>query len=281
MSIVNDGSGLQNWSDGFAMVPRETAQDSRLSARARGVLTLVLSLPNDWDLRMEWLVKQFPEGRDAVTGAVRELRRFGYYRVERRRRSDGTFTTGVSASNRARPDWAEQHAAACADQGTDKPKWDVSRRLLPNGRIEDQPRPAEAEVEPDLTLVTEGDEASANHRKRETSERSASDGKPRDGSSGDGSTPHQRKNTHKDTPQRQRENSSSSYVSRAAAPPSPATPPCSLCDESETAVVAIDGKDVTIKCFHHSHADNVCRARAKQHWRTNWRKQPEAGEAAG
>jgi hypothetical protein len=136
---TSDGSGLRKRQPGFTQMSNATAQDKRLSARARGVLVFLLSLPVDWKLRQPWLVAQFPEGRVAVMGAVRELRRRGHYRVERRRRLDGTFTTGVSVSDEANAEWAAQHATACKDQGTERPKWDVTVRLLVDGRVEDEP----------------------------------------------------------------------------------------------------------------------------------------------
>lgn len=136
---ATDGSGLRKRKRGFAQVPNETAFDKTLSARARGVLLVVVALPEDWELHMGWLVEEFTEGRDAITAAVRELRRRGYYRVERRRRPDGTFVSGISVSDTSLPEWIEQHQAACAAQGTDRPKWDVSLRLLPDGRVEDEP----------------------------------------------------------------------------------------------------------------------------------------------
>lgn len=137
---ARDGSGLRKRQAGFAAIPNATVFDAGLSARALGVLVKVVALPEDWDLRMDWLVRQFPEGREAITTAVRELRKLGFYRVERRRRDDGTFTSGVSISDAPLPEWIAQHATACREQGTDRPKWDVSLRVLPDGRVEDEPR---------------------------------------------------------------------------------------------------------------------------------------------
>lgn len=168
---ATDGSGLRKRQSGFTQVPNETIFDEDLPNRALGILSKVLSLPNGWDLRTEWLLAKCPhEGRDAVMGALRTLRKLGYYRVERRRRPDGTFTTGVSASEVRVPEWAAQHAQACADQGTDKPKWDVSLRLLDDGRVEDEPveRPelgvdlneANAQVEPPNGFPVSGEPVS-------------------------------------------------------------------------------------------------------------------------
>lgn len=160
---AGDGSGLRKRTAPFTQVSNATAQDTKLSARARGVLLLLLSLPVDWTVHQEWLVAQFPEGRTAVMNATRELRRRGHYRVERRRRPDGTFTTGVSVSDERNPTWAAQHAAACIRAGSELPRWDLTLRVLPDGRVEDEPRPAP---------VTASDETVTIHQQQETGHRS-------------------------------------------------------------------------------------------------------------
>lgn len=175
---ATDGSGLRKRQAPFTQVSNATAQDTRLSARARGVLLLLLSLPVDWTVHQEWLVAQFPEGRTAVMSATRELRRRGHYRVERRRRPDGTFTTGISVSDERNTTWAGQHAAACIRAGSDRPRWDLTLRVLPDGRVEDEPRPApitERDVSVTIDQQSETGHRSTGHRiagHRETGHRS-------------------------------------------------------------------------------------------------------------
>lgn len=141
MSTTRDGSGLRKRQrNGFAAVPNETVWDDELPARALGVLTKLIALPEEWKLDTGWLVEKCGgDGREAVMTALRALRRLGYYRVERRRLAGGKFVTGVSVSDVRLSEWAEQHAQACRDQNTDKPKWDVTLRVLDDGRIEDEP----------------------------------------------------------------------------------------------------------------------------------------------
>lgn len=63
----------------FAIIPNDTAQDSRLSFEARGLLTLMLSMPDDWAIHKEWLIKQSPKcGRDKMTRILKELIEHGY-----------------------------------------------------------------------------------------------------------------------------------------------------------------------------------------------------------
>jgi hypothetical protein len=62
----------------FVQVANCTAQDSRLSWEARGLLLYLLSLPKDWNIRVSHLQKQGGAGRDAVRRILHELQQFGY-----------------------------------------------------------------------------------------------------------------------------------------------------------------------------------------------------------
>ncbi len=63
----------------FAQIPNSTAQDSRLSFEARGLLVMILSMPDTWVIHKEWLIKQSPKcGRDKMTRLLKELIDLGY-----------------------------------------------------------------------------------------------------------------------------------------------------------------------------------------------------------
>jgi len=63
----------------FAQIPNSTAQDSRLSFEARGLLVMMLSMPDTWVIHKEWLIKQSPKcGRDKMTRLLKELIDLGY-----------------------------------------------------------------------------------------------------------------------------------------------------------------------------------------------------------
>jgi hypothetical protein len=110
---AGDGSGLrhQDDDDRFLILPRATVRDDRLSFRARGLLAFLADQPAGWDVRATWLETQGTEGREAIYSALRELRVAGYYRVERRRRPDGTFTMGTAVSKKPVARWAEEGVA--------------------------------------------------------------------------------------------------------------------------------------------------------------------------
>lgn len=63
----------------YAQIPNATLRDKRLSFEARGVLAMLLSLPEDWGINIAWICKQSPNsGRDRVSRILKELQEFGY-----------------------------------------------------------------------------------------------------------------------------------------------------------------------------------------------------------
>ena len=66
-------------------------QDQRLSLKAIGLLSKILSLPDDWDYTVAGLAKKCREGKDAVRSAIEELEVAGYIVRRRTHGPDGAF----------------------------------------------------------------------------------------------------------------------------------------------------------------------------------------------
>ncbi len=64
-------------------------RDKNLSLKARGLLSMILSLPDDWDYSLAGLVKISKDGLTAVRAALHELEDNGYVHRERQRDSRG------------------------------------------------------------------------------------------------------------------------------------------------------------------------------------------------
>ncbi|MFD8568250.1 hypothetical protein [Streptomyces sp. NPDC059639] len=73
----------------FTVIANKAIRDPRLSHTARGILVYVLSLPSGAQVNVRTLSDGFPQGRLAVSKAVKELRELGYWvtRTERECRS--------------------------------------------------------------------------------------------------------------------------------------------------------------------------------------------------
>ncbi len=70
-------------------------RDPRLKLGAKGLLSLVLSLPEDWEYSIEGLAALGPEGKDAVRSAIRQLEAAGYITRQRSHDSGGQFSSSV------------------------------------------------------------------------------------------------------------------------------------------------------------------------------------------
>lgn len=80
--------------DNFTVISNAVINDDRLSFRAKGLLIMLLSKPDDWHIRSEWIARHSPkEGRDAIRTAMRELAEVGYLVVEKFQDERGRWIT--------------------------------------------------------------------------------------------------------------------------------------------------------------------------------------------
>lgn len=79
----------------FTTLPNEIIQDPKLSWKALGLLTYILSLPDNWKLRLSHLSQQKKTGRDATRTGLRELEEAGYLYMEKVRGEHGQYQRTV------------------------------------------------------------------------------------------------------------------------------------------------------------------------------------------
>jgi hypothetical protein len=114
----------------FVTVPNELARNTSLSFRARGLLVMLLSLPDGWQVTTTQLGEENPEGRDAIRTALRELRDAGYARVLNSQDERGRWHRQTEVYDTPQPAEAREAVA--------KPS--------PRGRVS-SPRPDQGELE--------------------------------------------------------------------------------------------------------------------------------------
>ena len=66
---------------GYTVMSNAHLRDKRLSLKAVGLLSIVLSLPDDWHYTVKGLVGSVKDGERAVNGALSELKQYGYLQV--------------------------------------------------------------------------------------------------------------------------------------------------------------------------------------------------------
>lgn len=76
----------------YTVMSNEHLRNPDLSLKAKGLLSQMLSLPEDWDYSLEGLSRINKEGIDAIRTAIRELERFGYLERHRVRDELGKLT---------------------------------------------------------------------------------------------------------------------------------------------------------------------------------------------
>lgn len=89
-------------------------RDNRLSYKARGILAMLLSNKETWEVNKGYLQEMGTEGREAIQGAITELEARGYMRCVPQSRAGGRFVDNV---------WNVYDTPCPANERTFQTKW--------------------------------------------------------------------------------------------------------------------------------------------------------------
>lgn len=67
-------------------------KEKKMSLKAKGLLSLMLSLPDDWNYSVSGLVRLSKDGKDGVMSALQELEKFGYLTRQQQFNAKGQFS---------------------------------------------------------------------------------------------------------------------------------------------------------------------------------------------
>ncbi len=76
----------------YTVMSNHHLRNANLSLKAKGLLSMVLSLPEDWNYTARGLAKICKEGVDPIGTALRELERAGYIVRHKKRDKSGWLT---------------------------------------------------------------------------------------------------------------------------------------------------------------------------------------------
>ena len=76
----------------YTVMSNHHLRDKRLSLKAKGLLSQMLSLPDDWDYTLSGLAYINRESKDAIRSAVNELERAGYVQRHQTTDASGKFS---------------------------------------------------------------------------------------------------------------------------------------------------------------------------------------------
>ena len=77
---------------GFVQIPNSILSDPNISLKAKTVLAIMLSLPDNWDFSIEGISGKCKESKDCIAKAVNELIDTGYVIRTKTRGADGRIT---------------------------------------------------------------------------------------------------------------------------------------------------------------------------------------------
>lgn len=80
-----------NKTNDYTVMSNYHLRDRNLSLKAKGLLSLMLSLPEDWDYSINGLEKILKEGRDCIMTTLQELEEYKYLRRDTYRNNKGQY----------------------------------------------------------------------------------------------------------------------------------------------------------------------------------------------
>lgn len=80
-----------NKTQNYTVMSNHHFKEKKMSLKAKGLLSLMLSLPDDWDYSISGLATLSKDGKDSIMSALAELEKFGYLTRKRLTNEKGQF----------------------------------------------------------------------------------------------------------------------------------------------------------------------------------------------
>ncbi len=90
---MNNSNGIirvEKHTKNFVVINKNFLEDKRISFKAKGILTYLLSKPDNWQVMTSELIEASSDGEAAVRSALKELEKYGYYKKYPVRTENGT-----------------------------------------------------------------------------------------------------------------------------------------------------------------------------------------------
>ena len=133
----------------YTIMSNHHLRDKSLSLKAKGLLSLMLSLPEDWDYTTKGLAYICKDGVDSICATVRELEGAGYIVRTRERHADGTLG-GIEYTileQPREPEPPERENPVQAENTEDAPKLDFPEQVKPVLGKPEQENPVQLNIE--------------------------------------------------------------------------------------------------------------------------------------
>jgi len=122
----------------YTVMANHHLRNKALSLKAKGLLSLMLSLPEDWDYTVKGLAYICKDGIDSINGAIKELETTGYMSRQRVRNDRGQLTT-TEYTIREHPQRTDGDTTLAEDEpAQENPIWDSPTQAIPTQEEHDQ-----------------------------------------------------------------------------------------------------------------------------------------------
>jgi hypothetical protein len=111
---------IKNKDNPYVMIDRRPIDNPKLSFKAKGILTYLLSRPDGWEVNLIDLANRSTEGLSAIKSGAKELKEAGHLKHAGTRNADGQFGTVI---------WEVYEAPQVDNQLTDEPQVGVSPQV--------------------------------------------------------------------------------------------------------------------------------------------------------
>ena len=75
----------------YVILPKQFLKDKNLSLKAKGLLAIMFSLPDDWDYSLKGLQTITNAGEKQLTNTIKELEKTNYITKYKSRKKNGQF----------------------------------------------------------------------------------------------------------------------------------------------------------------------------------------------
>ena len=150
---------------GYTVMSNHHLRNHALSLKAKGLLSQMLSLPDDWDYTLQGLAQINKESIDAIREAVRELERAGYIKRSRERDERGCLRGTVYTI------YEQPHAEPTPEEPTQE------KPALDNPTLE-KPMLEKPTLENPMQLNTKGKNKEKQNTEKQNTDQSITDSIP-------------------------------------------------------------------------------------------------------
>lgn len=117
-----------------------------LSLKGKGLMSVFLALPDDWNYSIAGLCKILKEGRDALNATIAELKKYGYIDIERKNAEKGRFSFVYHIYERGKEEYLPSDLPCTDNPHTDNAYPENPETVFPTAEQPDSENPQQLNI---------------------------------------------------------------------------------------------------------------------------------------